>query len=278
MRAAFTLTPAESRRLIAKGVVQAEEVKRALEKAYLIVTGGVTNALVAQELLGRKNIEPGSNTVGTSSKGVLCVTHPETERFLPLILFHGSPVDITIDQALKDFNRDTVLIKGGNALDGEGNVGVVTAGFDGGTAGKTVGTLISQGLRYIVPIGLEKMVPSVSRAAQKTGAKTLDISLGADFGLFVLQHPLVITEITALKILCGVETYQVAAGGIGGSEGAVVLVVEGIESRVRQAVNLVESIKGEPPLAGLKGKCHDCRYTRCRFNGLTEEQLPEWLK
>jgi hypothetical protein len=56
----------------------------------------------------------------------------------------------------------------------------------------------------------------------------------------------VVTEIQALALLAGVEATHVASGGIGGSEGAVVLSIEGEESRVAQAFELVTSIKGEP--------------------------------
>ena len=52
-----------------------------------------------------------------------------------------------------------------NAIDPEGNVGVITADFDGGTIGATYGTATSQGLKYIFPVGPEKMVPSVKEAA-----------------------------------------------------------------------------------------------------------------
>jgi hypothetical protein len=40
MRAVFTLTPAESKRLIAKAVVQMEEVQVANERGYVIIAGG----------------------------------------------------------------------------------------------------------------------------------------------------------------------------------------------------------------------------------------------
>jgi hypothetical protein len=68
MKAAFTLIPSESRRLIAKAVIQMKEVKIAKKKAYIILGGGTTNGYVAQELLGRRDIEP-VFTAGTSITG-----------------------------------------------------------------------------------------------------------------------------------------------------------------------------------------------------------------
>jgi hypothetical protein len=41
----------------------------------------------------------------------------------------------------------------------------------------------------------------------------------------------------------------VGSGGIGGSEGAVVLLLEGYEENIEKAWEIVQSVKGEPPIA-----------------------------
>ena len=58
----------------------------------------------------------------------------------------------------------------------------------------------------------------------------------------------VVTEIQAFALLAGVRAYHLASGGVGGSEGAVVLSLEGDEEKVEKAFELVKSIKGEPPV------------------------------
>lgn len=276
MKVAFTLTPAESKRLIAKAVVQMPEVRAALERAYVILAGGTTNAFIAQELLGRE-FTPARFTAGIVTHGLLCVTDPGDRYPFPIVLYKGQVVPKTLREALDDFHRETVIIKGANAIDPEGNVGVITSGFDGGTVAAFIGTLTSQGLTLIVPVGLEKLVRSVKESALYTGAKTLDYTIGADFGMYCLTKAKPVTEIEALRILFGVEAVHVASGGIGGSEGAVVLVVMGEEAKVKAAIALVERIKGEKPLAPLKGTCATCRYA-CRFAGTKEADLPPWLQ
>ena len=275
MKAVFTLTPAESKRLIAKAVVEMEEVKVAKEKAYIILAGGTTNGFIAQELLKEK-IEPQRFTAGTNICGLLCVTNPGDRHSFPVILERGQVSQKDFKAALEDFSIHTVFIKGANAIDPMGNVGVITSGWDGGTVGNSLGTLSSTGLRYIVPVGLEKLIPSVPEAVAAVGAKTFDYSLGANFGMFIFTNANVVTEIRALKILANLEAKLVAAGGIGGSEGSVVLVAEGSEQGVKKAVSLVESIKGEKPVSPLKGLCKKCLYT-CKFKGMEEESLPSWL-
>ncbi len=133
MKAAFTLTPPESRRLIAKAVAQMPAVQAALKNAYVIIPGSTANAYVVQELLGR-DVAPAAFTAGTICHRLLCVTNPgDRDAHIPTILHKGQPVQKTMAEALSDFHRDTVIIKGANAIDPEGNVGVITSGFDGGT-------------------------------------------------------------------------------------------------------------------------------------------------
>ena len=276
MKAAFTLTPAESKRLIAKAVVQMDELKEALLKAYVIINAGTTCSFVAQELLGKPQSEPQRYAVGVNTHRLLCITDPGNRDPLPIILFEGKACSKTVEEALKDFRRATVVIKGANAIDPQGNVGIIMAGFDGGSMAKTLGTVVSQGLRYIVPVGLEKTIPSVKEAAAWTGAKTLDYSMGADFGMMPIPNALVVTEIQALKILAGVEARHIASGGIGESIGSVVLIIQGAEDRVSKAISIIESIKGEPPIKGSKGVCETCRYGCC-FAGKKIGELPSWL-
>lgn len=277
MKAGFTLTPAEGRRLIAKSVVEMQEVKIANKKGYVIVNGGTTNGYVAQEMLGSGEPVPEKFTAGTNSHRLLCVTDADKRSPLPIIFYKGERSDKTLPEALNDFHVETVLIKGANAIDPEGNVAVISSGFDGGTMGATLGTAVSQGLKYVVPVGLEKMISSVKEACACTGAKTFDYSIGAEFGMFLVPNAKVVTEIEALKILADVEAKHVASGGIGESAGSVVIVVEGAEENVKKAISIIESIKGEPPLPGFKGTCETCLY-QCKFAGKKAEELPDWLR
>jgi hypothetical protein len=277
MKAAFTLIPAESRRLIAKAVAQMEEIKIAQQKAYIILNGGTTNGYIAQERLGMRELEPQKFTAGTNTHRLLCVTDADKRTPFPIILYKGQRSSKSLPEALEDFHIETVLVKGANAVDPEGNVGVITSGFDGGTIGATYGTAISQGLKYIFAVGLEKLVASVKEASAWVGAKTMDYTMGADFGMFCIPNGIVVTEIGAVKILADVEAKHIASGGVGESAGAVVLVVEGQEAKVRKAVSIIESIKGEPALKGFKGTCETCIYT-CKFAGTKAEDLPAWLR
>jgi hypothetical protein len=280
IKTVFTLTSAESRRLIAKAVVQMPAFQTAWKKAYVLLAGGTTNAFIAQELLGKEGIEPALCTVGLSTDGLLCVTAPDSRKSFPNVFYQGKAVDKTLAEALSDFHAETVVIKGANAVDPQGNIGIITSGFDGGTVPRIIGPVTSKGLTLITPVGLEKLVPSVPASAKAIGGAThIDISMGADPGMYCLSTTTVVTEIQAIKQMFDCDATLVCCGGVGGNEGAVTLAVDGEEEKVKALVEyLEENVKGEPPVKGNKGVCETCRYQFCRYNGKKPEELPQWMK
>lgn len=276
MRATIVLTPAESKRLIAKAIVRKGEIKKAMEKAYVILCEGSTNVMIAQELFG-SDIACENFTCGMSIGGILCNSKPRVRANFPLVAYKGRIVNLSYEKALEDFNLDTVIIKGGNAIDKHGFVGTIVSGYDGGVIAKVLGTSVSQGIKIVCPIGLEKCVFSVRDASRYTGGKRFDYSMGPDYGLFVLSNADVVTEIEAIKILSGADAIHVASGGIGGSEGAVILSCEGCVDKVKKIIEIVENIKGEPVQRGIRQKCNECKYVNCIFHGKEENFLPKWM-
>lgn len=281
MKTVFTLTSAESRRLIAKAVVAMPAVKKAWSDAYLLLAGGTTNAFIAQELMNDRRIDPSRCTVGISCDGVLCVTHPDSRKSFPNVFFKGeAQPDKTLSDGLNDFHPETVVIKGANAVDMNGYVGIITAGFDGGTIPRIIGTVTSKGLTFITPVGLEKLVPSVQAASKALGGAThIDISMGADPGMYCLGTTTIVTEIEALRILFDCSATLVCCGGVGGNEGAVTIAADGEEANITALVNFLETeVKGEAPISANKGNCELCRYRFCRYCGKKPEELPVWLQ
>ena len=280
MKAVVTLTPSESKRLIAKAVSRMDAVRDAWDKAYVLIADGTTNAFIKQELLEDRSIAAGGSTIGLSTAGLLCVNIPKNRKSYANVFYKGKAVEGTsFAEALADHHRETVVIKGANAIDPEGNIGIITTGFDGGTIPRVIGPITSKGITFITPVGLEKLVPSVPLAAKAfNGAQNIDITMGAAGGLFVLTNTIVVTEIEAAKLLFGLEGTLVAAGGIGGNEGAVTLVFNGEEPQIEAFVSFLEKeVKGEPAIRGIKGDCRTCKYKDCRYSGLEESEQPDWM-
>jgi len=298
LKALFVFTPAESKRLIAKAVAELEEVKRAKEGGKILIGHGSTNVLVVEEILGKEKVSElwkrESYLSGVIMRGTLCTTLGE-EKPPILVLNRGAvePPAPTMDDLLRDFGKDSVFIKGANCVDPDGNAAVFVASREGGTIGWAIGTILARGIRLVVPVGLEKLVASVPKAVTLCGQETFDYCQGLRVGLIPLSGAKVITEITALKMLAGVDSFHVASGGSSGSEGAVTVVAEGPEGAIKKAIQVVESIKGEPPLMPRKGICLTCLPTspaqpkdykfyanilRCCHEGKAEEEIPPYLR
>lgn len=245
-RAVIVLNPSESKRLIAKAVAQLPEVQSALQRGRLIIGNGTTNGYVAEELLG-KPVPKWAFSAGVIAGGSLAITDAAT-RLQPFALKHGEPFAGGWVELLKEFDGSDVFIKGGNAVDPEGNVGVLLASPVGGTVGQMLGIVSARGSRLIVPIGMEKLVPDVIEAAQHCGIGTTDWTDGAPCGMGVITNARVVTEVEALEFLTGVDAWHIASGGINGSEGAVTIAVEGPSASVEKAYKLTSSLSGEPPV------------------------------
>ena len=245
--ALIVLTPAESKRLIAKAVAALPEVKRALKKGMVIIANGTTTAFVAEEILGI-SIEPKVNyALGLISEGELN-TNASENKLRPYVLRDGKPVDMALPEALQEFTADDVFIKGANAVDVQGNAGILAVNLAGGTIGNAWPIVMARGSHLIVPVGLEKLIPSVIEASQACSIFRFKYSTGVPATLIPLVAAKVVTEIQAFQMLGKVKATHVASGGVGGAEGSVVLSLEGKPEDLEQAFELVKSIKGEPPV------------------------------
>ncbi|MFQ6093225.1 MAG: hypothetical protein ACE5OR_11235 [bacterium] len=247
MKALFVLTPKESKRLIAKGIAALPEVKRASERGTIIVGWGSTCAYVAEELLGER-IECERYIAGYITGGELRLSEGE-KRMKPVVLKDGRSVDVHPKDALAAFGRNDVFIKGANAIDPEGNVGILLQNEFGGTIGTALGILAARGSHLIIPVGLEKLIPSVREASNRCGLETLDYATGRKVGLMPLMYGRAVTEIDALKLLADVDVLHIASGGLADSQGAVTLAVSGDEGEVKKAISIIEGVKKAQRLA-----------------------------
>lgn len=245
--ALITLNPSESRRLIAKATVVLPEVRAAMKKGWIIIARGITSAYVSEELFDIEVNPKSQQTVGLVTRGMTNANNAPPPCTMHVV--HDGKVVENADSNVEilNFGPDDVFIKGANAIDPEGNAGVMAANPRGGTWGMFTPILTGRNSHLIITCGLEKMVSSVWDACEHSGIYYYKWSLGMPAKLTPIVTGRVVTEIQALGVLAGVKAYHVCSGGVGGSEGAVTLSVEGGESRVRKALDLVISIKGEPP-------------------------------
>ncbi len=242
------LTSSESKRLIAKAVAALPEVRNALRSGYVVIGLGTTNAFVAEEITGTKIDPKVRYAAGIIYEGKR-EPSPPRQRMQPFVLHRGRPVELAPAKAVEEFGPDDVYFKGANAVDSMGTAGVLMGNPQGGIA-ITMQITAARGSHLIMPIGLEKLVPSVDEVAPHLAVHRYKYSTGPNTALLPLRNADVLTEIQAVKVLTGATAFHVASGGIGGSEGSVVLVIEGDDAAVEQAWAIIKGIKGEPPVAG----------------------------
>ncbi len=246
MRASVVLTPPMSKRLIAKGVAALPQVRTALEGGRIVVTLGTTNAYVAEELLGGP-IDRGAFAAGfIDDRWNINARLGEVGE---IVFERGKPLKTGPDEALASLEAGDIVIKGGNALDPEGVVGVLLGSSTGGTVGRYVAACLARGIEIVIPIGLSKSVhTSIVELSREMGIERTELRTGIPCGIFPL-HGRVVTEIDALETLFPVRALHVTSGGVGIGAGAVSLLIEGEEGAVRDAFALIEPLYDEDDTA-----------------------------
>ena len=280
MRAQVSLTPTESKKLIAKAVVNMEVVKQASAKGIVVMHPSSSTFFVVEELTGERPKTPlwvcgvivpkGACVSLGSSKMVL--EHPRVstrpEDFPSSWVIQGGKLStgISLHDLFERMGPKDVYIKGVNALDPEGTVGVLIGNrVEGGTLGSVEAASKRKGFSLIFPVGLEKLIPIRIEEAAKEAIKTqYNYSMGINCGLLPCKG-MVVTELTAIEILSGATAIPIAAGGLGGAEGAVTLVIKGGKEKVSKAIEYVEQSKGARLPQVNTPSCENCGWDFCDF-------------
>jgi len=280
MQAQVVLTPTESKKLIAMAILNLKEVQAALQKGIVAMHPSSSTIFLYQTLVGRW---PDWVWVcGVTAPHGLCgskeaqdmiaargpgVHDPRNSRQTWWFKDGRLQEQTTLGSILDQMTARDIYIKGCNAVDTQGNVAVLygnPAGA-GGTVGKVVAAQKEKGFHFLLPIGLEKLIPvSISQACKAAGFKKVDKAMGIPCGLIPVPGRK-IDEVDAISILCGAEAVPIAAGGLGGAEGAVVLAFQGTEEQVQKGYAFVESVKkAKLPVLNFND-CETCQHPRCHI-------------
>tara|TARA_Y100000758_G_scaffold86341_1_gene58625 strand:+ start:2599 stop:3450 length:852 start_codon:yes stop_codon:yes gene_type:complete len=242
--ALVNILPREGKRLIARGVLALPEVKRVLENGWFVVSRGITPSYILEELTGQ-DYDTANCTAGIITEGRMASVL-EDDRLGPWVFKNGNLDETPAPVVLDQFTAHDVSVKGANAVDPDGNIGVFAADKAGGTVGGIWPTITARGAHWVAPVSLERLIPSVIEAARHCGNHLWDYTMGQSAGFMPVVNALVVTEVQAIELLTGVTAVHVGSGGVAGSEGAVMLALEGEHDVVLEAFELIEDIKGEP--------------------------------
>ncbi len=243
----FSLTVAEGKRLIGKGVAALPCVQRALVEGTIVVTRSTTSGYVLEELLG----EP-INRLDFVTGRTLPSAHADRARLLsadiPEMVLRGGVVDEHADPETitEELRAGDVVIKSPNALDYcQGLVGYLIGAPTGGTVGKYLGPTHGRHLHFVAPCGLEKQVAGDVVEASALLTEASERLQGPSLWVTPAE---IVTELEAIELLTGAMAVQIAAGGIMGAEGAAWITALGEVEQIDAVKALIDDVHGEPGL------------------------------
>jgi hypothetical protein len=241
LKVQVTLTVAEAKRIIAKGIAARSDVNHALKEGRILLKGGTTVSAVAHELVGT-DLRIGGRITVRGTKNAL----KKYDQFHCMLITNGSPqgADKQIEDITADLSKNDIIITSANAFDSEGYAAMMAAAPLGYYPGRAMGGFSSQGCKVIIAVGFEKMIPgSVRDAILASGRESMDLAMGSAVGLIPLVGEL-FTEADAISTLRDVRCTVISMGGIEGAEGATTMVIDGPETEVIAILDLVVAIKG----------------------------------
>ena len=237
-----TVTTAMGKRLIGMGMAQHPSIKRALQHGTLAIIGGTTNGYVAEEVL--KSIGVEGFLVMVSSRRDSRARPFSAKGRIPWRRSdpHGrvaGGATIRTRWTTGRGRRDPA--RAATPLTPRDSLPCRSAATSGGTAWLAVSAVIGRRVELIVPIGLEKRVlDDVYELALICNAP------GGDGAGFFPLPARIFTELDAIRLLTGAEAKLLAGGGVYGAEGASWLMLTGESEHVEAALELVNSVAGEP--------------------------------
>jgi hypothetical protein len=269
----------ESKKLIAKAIARLDIVQQAVTTGIIALHPSSSTYFIVEEITGSK---PRTNywVCGVVTPRGMCVEMamalgteltPHEESIDPgdlqgvWVIEKGKlGGEEKLSSLLYRMTPSDVYVKGVNALDQEGNVGILF-GLKG-SMGYIQAARKKRHFTIIYPAGLEKLIPlPVKEAAKEAKFTQLEYGMGMPVGLFPCPTGITVTEVQAIEILSGATAIPIASGGLGGAEGAITLVLKGKGSEVKKALSFIEQSKGArfPDLRLCN--CNDCPVPNCRF-------------
>jgi len=266
MKAVVSLTPEESKRLIAKAIVDLDIVQKAKAEGFIGLARCSSAGYVVEELLDRRLNRQKAYLSGFISDRGLCATQAQDQEKL-LVLKQGEEIWLDYTQGnvanyIDAMGCHDVIIKSGSVIDPDGNAGCLVAAPNGGEIGIYLPHILAKGINLIVPMTLNKTIAfPLGRIVASLGISKLDEKRcqGLLCGMMPLPG-LVVTEIEAIRRLTGAEALPIAVNGIGSGAGSIALVIDGSSEKVDRAWDLIQGIRaaGEPTLTEPPSPCDDC--------------------
>jgi hypothetical protein len=307
MRAQVVFTPAESKCFISKAIARMDIVQKALSNGTVIIHPSTSTYFLVKEITGDiprtthwvlggvfpQGLCPEANAGGDRPPSPKVQTLTPPKRKPAKFIADGFPFKwvirggklssgTSLGSLLSEIGPEDVYVKGCNAVDNEGNAGVLYGHEGGGTIGRVMGEHKRKKFHVILAVGLERLINVPMAIAAKATARhyAFDYGMGMPCGLYPIKvgdRINSVTEIQAVEILSGAKAIQVASGGIGGAEGATILAIEGDKKQVTKAIEYIEQSKGAQLPFPRPSPCQRCSTPDCQFSAREKHWYPRWI-
>jgi hypothetical protein len=296
MRAQVILTPTEAKCFISKAIARMDIVKKAATGGMIVVHPSSSAYFLVKELT-RDIPRTDCWMMGAVFSQGLCVDANATIKQPPaagneplpklladrfpftwLIKDHKLISGMLLGKILEEMGPRDVYVKGCNAVDLQGRTGVLFGHDGGGTIARVMGVQKEKKFNVILAVGLEKLIPiSILEAAKAIARKDeIEYDMGMRCGSYPVNGGTTVTEIQAVEILSGAHATPIAAGGVGGAEGATILVIDGTKEQVASAIEYVEQSKGVKLPIARPLPCNLCGSKDCHFPIRDKHWYPRW--
>ncbi|MBF0173197.1 MAG: hypothetical protein HQL83_07095 [Magnetococcales bacterium] len=242
--ALVVLRPGEARALTGQAVASLEQVQKKKHSGHMVIVGSGTTRHVVHHLLGE---DPGRDNfaVGQISNARLGETPQAIRGPGPYLFDQGQISRGWPAPLLEKFGPGDIYVKGANAIDPDGHVAILLGSPVGGSIGIALPILYARGGSLIIPVTLEKLIPSVPKALGLLGQGITDHVMGTAVGLIPIMagSATVVTEIDAMRILAEVEATVVASGGVDDCTGSKVIQFQGKKEHVEKMWDIIDKLR-----------------------------------
>lgn len=236
----ITLTVEESKELIARSILFHPSYKHSQKKGSVLLKGGTTVSRISENLLGFPLRICGRIT----ERGTVSLCKSSSAPHSVLINNNSwENIDDDIIAKTASLGTDDLIICSANAFDNNGRAALMAGSVGGGNIGKSLSSWYTEGVKILIPVGIEKMIPGdLNETISKTSRKGIDFSNGMSVGLMPIIGE-IFTEVEAFKLLGNVDVYVIGAGGLYEAKGSSVFQIEGKVEDIDKIISFVKGIK-----------------------------------
>lgn len=275
----ITLLVEESKELIARAVINHRDVKESLIDGKVVLKGGTTVSRISEKIVGKPLMICGRITErGTVST----LNERESPHTLLIEKNRVTNIDDILNEEFSKLTEKDIVIIGANALDVYGNTAMMAGSPGGGDIGRNMSFLYTDGVKVIIPVGIEKLIPgNINEIIKNSSRKGKNFSYGMSVGLFPVFGE-VITEVEAIQLLSEVKCQVIGAGGLDGANGSITLEIWGENEEVSRILEIIKDIKSSEikvsgdlnSLEECKAVCESCKsHLACGYKtGKIEEK------